>query len=111
MSPIGSAKSPPARTSRTLFSEASLSGNFVLPHRFGGRIMRERATSIRLIGGLIMADRISRGEIISLLAGIPAAVAVTTSVASAADDSGGTKAQYKYQAKPGPKGQVDRKSV
>jgi hypothetical protein len=53
-----------------------------------------------------MADRISRGEIISLLAGIPAAVAVTTSVASAADDSGGTKAQYKYQAKPGPKGQV-----
>jgi hypothetical protein len=53
-----------------------------------------------------MADRISRGEIISLLAGIPAAVAVTTSVASAADDSGGTKKQYKYQAKPGPKGQV-----
>ena len=53
-----------------------------------------------------MADRISRGEIISLLAGIPAAVAATTTIASAADDSGGTKAQYKYQAKPGPKGQV-----
>jgi hypothetical protein len=52
-----------------------------------------------------MADRISRGEIISLLAGIPAALAVTTAVASAADDSSGTKAQYKYQAKPGPKGQ------
>jgi len=52
-----------------------------------------------------MADRISRGEIISLLAGLPAAVAVTTAAASAADDSGGTKAQYKYQSKPGPKGQ------
>ena len=49
-----------------------------------------------------MAERISRGEIISLLAGIPAAVAVTGAVASAADDSSGTKAQYKYQAKPGP---------
>lgn len=46
----------------------------------------------------------SRGEIISLLAGIPAAVAVTTAVAAAADDSGGTKAQYKYQLKPGPGG-------
>jgi hypothetical protein len=52
-----------------------------------------------------MADKISRGEIISLLAGIPAAVAVTTAAASAADDSAGTKAQYKYQLKPGPKGQ------
>ena len=50
-----------------------------------------------------MAD-MSRGEIISLLAGIPAAVAVTTGVAAAADDSGGTKAQYKYQLKPGPGG-------
>jgi hypothetical protein len=53
-----------------------------------------------------MADNISRGEIISLLAGLPAAVAVTTAAASAAtDDSGGTKKQYKYQLKPGPKGQ------
>jgi hypothetical protein len=52
-----------------------------------------------------MADRISRGEIISLLAGLPAAVAVTTAAASAADDSGGTKKTYKYQTKPGPKGQ------
>ena len=53
-----------------------------------------------------MADKISRGEIISLLAGLPAAVAVTTAAASAAaDDSGGTKKQYKYQLKPGPKGQ------
>jgi len=46
-----------------------------------------------------MADRISRGEIISLLAGLPLAVAATTGAASAADDSGGTKAQYKYVAK------------
>ncbi len=46
-----------------------------------------------------MSDRISRGEIISLLAGLPAALAVTTGVAGAADDSGGTKAQYKYVAK------------
>jgi hypothetical protein len=53
-----------------------------------------------------MADRISRGEIISLLAGIPAAVAVTTTVASAADDSGGTKAQYKYVAVSKIKGKV-----
>lgn len=52
-----------------------------------------------------MSDRISRGEIISLLAGLPLAVAATTGAASAADDSGGTKKQYKYQAKPGPKGQ------
>ena len=46
-----------------------------------------------------MSDRISRGEIISLLAGLPLAVAATTAVASAADDSGGTKAQFKYVAK------------
>jgi hypothetical protein len=43
-----------------------------------------------------MSDRISRGEIISLLAGLPLAVAATTAVASAADDSSGTKAQFKY---------------
>ena len=52
-----------------------------------------------------MSDRISRGEIISLIAGLPLAVAATTGAAMAADDSGGTKAQYKYVAKPGPKGQ------
>ena len=52
-----------------------------------------------------MSDRISRGEIISLIAGLPLAVAATTAAASAADDSGGTKAQYKYVMKPGPKGQ------
>ena len=53
-----------------------------------------------------MSDRISRGEVISLIAGLPLAVAATTAVASAADDSGGTKAQFKYQLKPGPKGQM-----
>jgi hypothetical protein len=52
-----------------------------------------------------MADRISRGEIISLIAGLPLAVAATTAAASAADDSGGTKAQYKYVGHAGPKGQ------
>jgi hypothetical protein len=46
-----------------------------------------------------MSDRISRGEIISLIAGLPLAVAATTGLASAADDSGGTKAQFKYVAK------------
>lgn len=52
-----------------------------------------------------MADRISRGEIISLIAGIPLITGSTTAIAAAADDSGGTKAQYKYVDKPGPKGQ------
>lgn len=51
-----------------------------------------------------MSDRITRGEVISLLAGLPVAVAATTAAASAADDSGGTKKQYKYQDHPGPKG-------
>jgi hypothetical protein len=46
-----------------------------------------------------MSDRLSRGEIISLIAGLPLAVAATTGVAAAADDSGGTKAQFKYVAK------------
>jgi hypothetical protein len=46
-----------------------------------------------------MADRISRGEIISLLAGLPVAIAATTGIAAAADDSSGTKATYKYVAK------------
>ena len=53
-----------------------------------------------------MADRISRGEIISLLAGLPVAVAATTGIAAAADDSGGTKATYKYQTTAGPGGKV-----
>jgi hypothetical protein len=58
-----------------------------------------------------MSDRISRGEIISLLAGLPLAVAATTAAASAADDSGGTKAQFKYQLKPGPKGKCSTCSL
>jgi hypothetical protein len=52
-----------------------------------------------------MSDRISRSEIISLIAGLPLAVAATTGAASAADDSGGTKAQYKYVTHAGPAGQ------
>ena len=52
-----------------------------------------------------MADRVSRKEIISLIAGLPLIVGASTGIASAADDSMGTKAQYKYQMKPGPKGQ------
>jgi hypothetical protein len=54
-----------------------------------------------------MPDRISRGEILSLLGGMPLAiaVAVATSAASASDDSGGTKAKYKYISTPGPKAQ------
>jgi hypothetical protein len=52
-----------------------------------------------------MSDCIKRGEVISLLAGLPLAVAATTAIASAADDSAGTKAQFKYQLKPGPAGQ------
>ena len=51
-----------------------------------------------------MSDRLSRGEIISLIAGLPLAVAATTGIAAAADDSAGTKAQFKYQTKPGPGG-------
>ncbi len=52
-----------------------------------------------------MSDRIKRGEVISLIAGLPLAVAATTAIASAADDSSGTKAQFKYQLHPGPAGQ------
>ncbi len=43
-----------------------------------------------------MSDRLSRGEVISLIAGLPLAVVATTAIASAADDSAGTKAQFKY---------------
>jgi hypothetical protein len=52
-----------------------------------------------------MPDRISRGEILSLLTGVPLAIAAATSAASASDDSGGTKAKYKYISTPGPKAQ------
>jgi hypothetical protein len=52
-----------------------------------------------------MSDRIKRGDVISLIAGLPLAVVASTGIASAADDSSGTKAQFKYQTHPGPKGQ------
>ncbi len=58
-----------------------------------------------------MADRITRGEIISLLAGLPVAVAATTGIAAAADDSGGTKAQFKYQDKPKGAAECDKCSL
>jgi hypothetical protein len=51
-----------------------------------------------------MPNHVSRANVISLLAGVPLAIAVSTTAASA-DDSGGTKAKYKYISKPGPKGQ------
>ena len=50
-------------------------------------------------------NTISRGAVISLLAGLPL-VAATGSIALAADDSSGTKAQFKYQTKPGPGGKA-----
>ncbi len=40
-----------------------------------------------------------------LLAGAPLIVGAATSEATAADDSGGTKAKFKYIVTPGPKGQ------
>jgi hypothetical protein len=46
-----------------------------------------------------MSDRIKRSEVISLIAGLPLAVAATTALASAADDSSGTKAQFHYMDK------------
>ena len=49
-----------------------------------------------------MSDKISRGEVISLLAGLPLAIVATTGIASA--DDAATRKQYKYQDKPGPKG-------
>lgn len=52
-----------------------------------------------------MPKDISRAEVISMLAGVPLAITVAASAASAADDSGGTKSKYKYISKPGPKGQ------
>jgi hypothetical protein len=51
-----------------------------------------------------MAKRISRLASLTLLAGVPLAVAAAASSAAAADDSAGTKAQYKYVNHPGPKG-------
>ena len=50
----------------------------------------------------------SRRQIISLFATLPLAAATASTVASAAvaDDSGGTKAQFKYITKPGPGGKA-----
>ncbi len=52
-----------------------------------------------------MSERFSRGEIISLLVGVPLIVAASSTAVSASDDSGGTKTKYKYIPKPGPTGQ------
>jgi hypothetical protein len=41
-----------------------------------------------------MPERVSRAGVISLLAGVPVAIALASSRALATDDSGGTKAKY-----------------
>jgi hypothetical protein len=46
-----------------------------------------------------MSQRLSRSATLALLAALPIAAA-TSGIASAADDSSGTKAQFKYQTKP-----------
>ncbi len=51
-----------------------------------------------------MSNRITRAKLISLITALPIAGAASTAVAAAADDSSGTKAQLKYQVKPGPGG-------
>jgi hypothetical protein len=53
---------------------------------------------------LNVSTHVSRREVISLIAAIPLGVIVAGGVASAADDSGGTKAQYKYITTAGPGG-------
>jgi hypothetical protein len=49
--------------------------------------------------------RLTRGRVLSLLAVLPAVAAATTGIAAAADDSGGTKAKFKYVNRPGVKGE------
>ena len=51
-------------------------------------------------------DPLSRRHVISLIATLPLGIAALSGVVSAADadDSSGTKAQFKYQTTPGPKG-------
>jgi len=58
-----------------------------------------------------VSDHISRREIISLMAVLPLGIAAVSGMASAADadDSGGTKAQFKYQITPGPGGNACEK--
>jgi hypothetical protein len=55
-----------------------------------------------------VSDSVSRRHVISLIAALPLGIAAVSSVASAAgpDDSDGTKAQFKYQPKPGPGGKA-----
>jgi hypothetical protein len=47
---------------------------------------------------------VSRRELISLIAMVPLGIAASSGIASATDDSGGTKAQLKYITTPGPNG-------
>ncbi len=51
-----------------------------------------------------MPDRLSRGAIISLIAGLPLAAASGSIALAVTDDSSGTKKSFKYQTKPGPGG-------
>jgi hypothetical protein len=55
-----------------------------------------------------LIDPVSRREIISLIVTLPLGLAALGGIASAADadDSSGTKAQFKYQTKPGPGGKA-----
>jgi len=53
-----------------------------------------------------MSKSMSRAQTLAVLGSIPLAVAAATGGAFAADDSAGTKAKYKYIAKPGPGGKV-----
>jgi hypothetical protein len=61
----------------------------------------QRAVAMSSSIGGIVSERFSRGEIISLIAGVPGAIAVTTEAVSAADN----KKQFKYQDKPAKNGQ------
>jgi hypothetical protein len=59
--------------------------------------------------GLDMSDHHSRRKIISMIAVLPLGIAALRGVAFAdapPDDSSGTKAQFKYQATPGPGGKA-----
>jgi hypothetical protein len=51
-----------------------------------------------------MPNSVTRGEIISIIFAVPIIAVAASGAAFAADDSGGTKAQYKYVSNPGPNG-------
>ncbi len=55
-----------------------------------------------------MSNSFSRREILSLIAALPLGVVAVSGLASAddADDSSGTKAQFKYITTPGPGGKA-----